>query len=77
MGGVEKIIGESIMEPRKLYNIKMTLNRDQIMTFVAGLHETQWELIEATVASREAKGFPEATEVIKHIMNLPNPEGPL
>jgi len=49
-------------------NIKMTLNRDQIMTFVSGLHETQWELIEAVVVSRERQGFPEATAVIKHIM---------
>ena len=60
------------MEPKKLYNIKMTLNRDQIMTFVAGIHETQWELIEATVISRERQGFPEATAILNHIMNLPN-----
>ena len=51
-----------------LYSIKYTMPRDQIMTFVAGLHETQEALIEATVASREAQGFPEATAVIKHIM---------
>jgi hypothetical protein len=49
-------------------NIKMTLNRDQIMTFVSGLHETQMELIEAVVFSREKQGFPEATAVIRHIM---------
>ena len=49
-------------------NIKMTLNRDQIMTFVSGLHETQMELIEAVVSSRERQGFPEATAVIQHIM---------
>ena len=49
-------------------NIRMTLTRDQIMTFVGGLHETQMELIEAVVASRERQGFPEATAVIKHIM---------
>jgi hypothetical protein len=46
----------------------MVLNRDQIMTFVSGLHETQHELIEATVASKERQGFPEAMAVIKHIM---------
>jgi hypothetical protein len=51
-----------------LYNIKQTLNRDQIMTFVSGLHETQMELIEAVVSSRERQGFPEASAVIKHIM---------
>ena len=49
-------------------NIRMTLSRDQIMTFVSGLHETQNELIEAVVISRERQGFPEATAVIKHIM---------
>jgi hypothetical protein len=49
-------------------NIRMTLNRDQIMTFVSGLHETQMELIEAVVVSRERQGFPEATAVIKSIM---------
>jgi hypothetical protein len=49
-------------------SIRMTLNRDQIMTFVSGLHETQWELIEAVVISRERQGFPEATAVLKSIM---------
>jgi hypothetical protein len=49
-------------------NIRMTLTRDQIMTFVGGLHETQMELIEAVVSSRERQGFPEATAVIKRIM---------
>ena len=58
-------------EEQKRYtinSIKLTLTRDQIMTFVNGLHETQWELIEAMVGSRERQGFPEATAVIKHIM---------
>ena len=58
-------------EPRQPVNIgrlKLTLTRDQIMSFVSGLHETQWALIEATVASRERQGFPEATAVIRHIM---------
>jgi hypothetical protein len=51
-------------------NIRMTLNRDQIMTFVSGLHETQMELIEAVVVSRERQGFPEATAAIKRIMEM-------
>jgi hypothetical protein len=51
-------------------NIKMTLNRNQIMTFVSGLHETQMELIEAVVVSRERQGFPEATAAIKRIMEM-------
>ena len=49
-------------------SIRMTLSRDQIMTFVSGLHETQWQLIEAVVSSRERQGFPEASAVIRHIM---------
>ena len=49
-------------------SIRMVLNRDQIMTFVNGLHETQNELIEAVVVSREKQGFPEATAVLKQIM---------
>ena len=49
-------------------SIRMTLTRDQIMTFVGGLHETQMELIEAMVSSRERQGFPEATAAIKKIM---------
>lgn len=64
---------EQDREARKKYtiaNIKMTLTRDQIMTFVGGLHETQMELIEAMVSSRERQGFPEATAVIKHIMEM-------
>lgn len=48
--------------------IRMTLSRDQIMTFVSGLHETQNQLIEAVVYSREKQGFPEATAVLKAIM---------
>jgi hypothetical protein len=51
-------------------SIKMTLRRDQIMTFVSGLHETQMQLIEAVVASRERQGFPEATAAIRRIMEM-------
>ena len=51
-------------------SIRMVLNRDQIMTFVGGLHETQMELIEAVISSRERQGFPEATAVIKRIMEM-------
>jgi hypothetical protein len=51
-------------------SIRMTLTRDQIMTFVGGLHETQMELIEAVVSSRERQGFPEATAAIKRIMEM-------
>ena len=62
---------EDDQKNRKKYtiaSIKTTLSRDQIMTFVSGLHETQMQLIEAVVASREKQGFPEASAVIRHIM---------
>ena len=52
-------------KPVNIGRLKLTLTRDQIMTFVGGLHETQMELIEAVVASRERQGFPEATTAIK------------
>lgn len=54
-------------------SIKMTLTRDQIMSFVSGLHETQMELIEVTVNAKERQGFPEANAVIKYVMGLPTP----
>ena len=56
------------MEKKSLYNIKMTMKREDIMTFVSGLHDLQMDMIEAVVASRERQGFPEATAVIRHIM---------
>lgn len=56
--------------PVSIGKLKMTLSRDQIMTFVSGLHETQMQLIEATVASKERQGFPEAAAVIKRIMEM-------
>ena len=41
---------------------------EDIMTFVSGLHQVQLDMIETTVAMKEREGFPEATAVIKHIM---------
>ena len=51
-----------------IMSIRQVLTKDQIMAFVSGLHETQMQLIEAVVASRERQGFPEATAVLKSIM---------
>jgi hypothetical protein len=51
-----------------IMSLRQVLTQDQIMTFVAGLHETQRQMIELTVASKEKQGFPEASAVIKHIM---------
>lgn len=58
------------MEPKKLYNIKMTLRPEDIMTFVSGLHEVQHDMIEAAVEKKAREGYPEANAVIKHIMEL-------
>jgi hypothetical protein len=48
--------------------IRIQLGRADIPKFLSMLHETQFNLIEAAVESREKQGFPEATAVIKHIM---------
>ena len=56
------------MEKKSLYNIKMTMKREDIMTFVSGLHDIQMDMIETVVVSKERQGFPEASVVIKHIM---------
>lgn len=58
------------MEPKKLYNIKMTLKPEYVMTFVSGLHEVQLDMIDTAVDKKEREGFPEASAVIKHIMEL-------
>ena len=49
-------------------SLRQVLTRDQIMSFVSGLHETQQQMIELTMAAKERQGFPEASAVIKHIM---------
>jgi len=49
-------------------SLRQVLTRDQIMSFVSGLHETQQQMIELTVAAKERQGFPEASAVIRHIM---------
>ena len=58
------------MDAKKLYNIKMNLKREDIMTFVSGLHDLQMDMIETVVARKEREGFPEATAVINHVRGL-------
>jgi len=53
-----------------LSGIRMTMKREDIMTFVSGLHDLQMDMIENVVIRKEREGFPEATAVIKHIMEL-------
>ena len=51
----------------KMQRIKMVLTKDQIMTFVGGLHEMQMQMIDDAVALKEKDGFPEANEIIQYI----------
>jgi hypothetical protein len=51
-----------------IMTLRQVLTKDQIMSFVSGLHQTQQEMIELVVASKEKQGFPEASAAIKHIM---------
>ena len=55
------------MEPRKpnLYSIRYTMRKENIMTFVSGLHEIQEQMIEEAV---EKSGYKDANSVIKYIM---------
>jgi hypothetical protein len=56
------------MEKNNQYKITYTMKREDIMTFVSGLHDVQMDMIETVVKSKELQGFPEANLVIKHIM---------
>lgn len=53
------------MDPKKQVKIVYKMRREDIMSFVSGLHEIQMEMIEKAV---EKSGFKEANEVIKYIM---------
>ena len=53
------------MENKKLYNIRYVIRKEDIMTFVSGLHKIQEDMIEEAVAK---SGYKEADEVIKFIM---------
>ena len=55
---------------KKLYTLRYTMKKEDIMTFVSGLHDMQAGMIEEAVAVKEKQGFPEAMAVIKHIQAL-------
>jgi len=57
----------------RTYNIRYKMKPEHVMTFVSGLHDVQLDMIETVVIAKEKQGFPEATAVIEHIRNLPNP----
>jgi hypothetical protein len=52
----------------KEYKISYKMKPEDVMTFVSGLHTVQLDMIETVVQRKESEGFPEATAVIKHIM---------
>jgi len=56
--------------PKKdqVYNIRYQMKPADIMTFVSGLHDVQMDMIETAVIAKEKQGFPEATALLKHIM---------
>ena len=56
-------------EPKYLGSIKLTLSRDQLAAFLSELHKIQHDMIEAVVASKQNQGFPEASLVLRHIMD--------
>jgi len=58
------------MDKKQQYKISYTMSREDIMTFVSGLHEVQADMIECAVIKKEKEGFPEATAVIEHIKGL-------
>jgi hypothetical protein len=45
----------------------MVLTKNQLMTFVGGLHEMQLKMIDDAVDLKEKDGFPEANAVIDYI----------
>lgn len=54
-------------ENKRIMGLKYILKREDIMTFVAGLHELQEEMLEELVRRKEAEGFPEVQEVLKAV----------
>jgi hypothetical protein len=60
------------MEPneKNLYSVRYTIPKEAIPDFVEGLRKIQEDMIEAVVASKATQGYPEANQIIKHIMEL-------
>ncbi len=52
------------MNGDKMQRIRMVLTRDQIMTFVGGLHEIQLDMIDEAVARSDLR---EAQELLAYI----------
>ena len=52
----------------KEYKISYKMKPEDVMTFVSGLHTVQLDMIDCAVIAKERQGFPEASAVIRHIM---------
>ena len=52
------------------FKFKFDMKKEHIRGFLNDLHKQQLDMIEAVVDLKAQDGFPEATEVIKHIMSL-------
>jgi hypothetical protein len=55
-------------EPKKIMGLKYVMKRQDIMSFVSGLHDLQADMIEELVRREERKGFPQVQEVLKAVM---------
>jgi hypothetical protein len=55
-------------EPKKIMGLKYIMKRQDIMTFVSGLHDLQADMIEELVKREERKGFPQVQEALKAVM---------
>ena len=55
-------------QAEKQYKISYRMKPEDVMTFVSGLHVVQLDMIDCAVVAKEHEGFPEASAVIRHIM---------
>lgn len=59
------------MEPKKpnprLNALRIVMRKEDLMTFISGLHEIQMDMIDEAV---EQSDWHEAKEIINHIKNL-------
>lgn len=58
-------------DPKPFYSIRYTMKKEDIMTFVSGLHDIQADMIEECVAREEAKGFPQVQPILAKVMAKP------
>lgn len=52
------------------HTFRMEIPREQIQAFLDDLNKMQLDYVEQAVEAKAREGFPEANEVLKHIMSL-------